>query len=73
MKVSKLNTLRDEFRTALRVCPHRASASVAAAASPSEYIVMLGNQFSSVTMYSNGAADAATAADAQYGQTLRTY
>ena len=46
-----------------RVCPHQASA----AASPLEYIVTLGNQFSSVTMYSNGDA----AADPRCGQTFR--
>ena len=55
----------------IKVCPHRASASVAAAVSPLEYIVMLGNQFSSITMYSNGDADTSAAADAWCGQTLR--
>ena len=37
------------------------------AAAPLEYIVTLGNQFSRVTMYSNGDA----AADARCGQTLK--
>ena len=53
----------------LKVCPHRASAAVAA--SPLEYIVMLGNQSQSITMYSNGDAASGTAADARCGQTLR--
>ena len=51
---------------AVKVWPYRAAASAAAAASPLKYIVTLGNQFSSITMYSNGDA----AADARCGQTL---
>ena len=41
--------------------------------SPLEYIVMLGNQFSSITMYSNGDADASAATDARCGQTLSLF
>ena len=48
---------------ALKVLPNRASA----ASSSLEYIVTIGNQLSSVTMYSNGHADASAAA--QCGQT----
>ena len=59
-----MHTVRQQMRknmtSPLRVCPHRASA--AAGASPLEYIVTLGNKFSSITMYSNG--------DARCGQTL---
>ena len=39
-------------------------------ASPLEYIVTLGNQFSSFTMYSNGDANASADADARCGQTF---
>ena len=47
----------------LKGYPHQASA----AASPLEYIVTLGNQFSSVAMYSSGDADAFAAADTRCG------
>ena len=55
----------------VKVCPHLASAAAAASASPLEYIVTLGNQFSSVTMYFNGDAAAAADADPRCGQTLK--
>ena len=50
----------------VRVYPHRVSAT----ASPLESIVTLGNQFLSITMYSNCDADASAATDSRCGQTL---
>ena len=41
--------------------------STGASVSPLKYVVTLGNQFSSVTMYFNGDADASAAADARCG------